>query len=137
VSKKLTREQIAEIEREVVTMRDAILAKKNESPDPFRRAMIDLLRNNVPINMPLSQYMRDRMANELERLWWPKGGRPALVPPETLCYFVDTFETFNRERRVDRPRTTALEQARGHFGYCSVEGVRKAMQPSRNRKPRG
>jgi hypothetical protein len=117
-------------------LRDAILAGKNESPDPFRRAMIDWLRNDVPINTPVSQYMRDRMAAELEQLWWPKAGRPALASPETLCYFVDTFETFNREDRVPRPRATALEQTRGYFGYRSVEGVRKAMQPSRHRRPK-
>jgi hypothetical protein len=105
--------------------------------DAFRRAMIDMLRNDVPIKMPLSQHMRDRMAAELEQLWWPKAGRPALASPENLRYLVNRIEALNREESVDRPRTTALKEAKEFFGYVSVESVRKAMQPSRNRKPRG
>jgi hypothetical protein len=104
--------------------------------DAFRRAMIDLLRNRVPINMPLSQYMRDQMAAELEQLWWPKAGRPALASPENLRYLVNRIEALNRGESVDRPRTRALEDAKEFFGYRSVEAVRKAMQPSRHRRPK-
>jgi hypothetical protein len=125
---------------ELDRLRDLIKDRMNytdKHQDAFRRAMIDMLRNDVPIKMPLSQHMRDRMAAELEQLWWPKAGRPALASPENLRYLVNRIEALNREESVDRPRTTALKEAKEFFGYVSVESVRKAMQPSRNRKPRG
>jgi hypothetical protein len=104
--------------------------------DDYRRAVLKLLRIWPCFGEPLARKMLNRVANELERLWWPKAGRPALVPPKTLRHFVNGFEAFNRKRGVDRPRTTALENAKELFGYRSVEAVRKAMQPSRHRRPK-
>jgi hypothetical protein len=92
--------------------------------DDYRRAVLKLLRTWPCFGEPLARKMLNRVANELELLWWPKAGRPALVPPKT------------RERGVDRPRTTALKDAKEFFGYRSIEAVRKAMQPSRHRRPK-
>jgi hypothetical protein len=110
----------------------------NKVKDAWQRAFLELLRNHQRLGIPLSQEMLNRAADELELFWWPdpKAGRPALVPPKTLRYFVFECEAINRKRGVDRPRTTALEEAKELFGYRSVESVRKAMQPSRHRRPK-
>jgi hypothetical protein len=104
--------------------------------DDYRRAVLKLLRTWPCFGEPLARKMLNRVANELDRLWWPKAGRPALVPPKTLRYFVNAFEAINRKRGVNQPRTTALKDAKELFGYRSVEAVRKAMQPSRHRRPK-
>jgi hypothetical protein len=104
--------------------------------DEYRRAVLKLLRTWPCFGEPLARKMLNRVANELARLWWPKAGRPALVPPKTLRYFVNAFETINRREGIDQPRTTALKEARELFGYRSVETTRKAMQPSRRRRPK-
>jgi hypothetical protein len=106
-----------------------------------RRAVLKLLRTwpcfGEPQDQKLARKMLNRVANELERMWWPKAGRPALVPPKILRYYVDAFEAINRKQGVvHQPRTTALKDAKELFGYRSVEVVRKAMQPSRHRRPK-
>jgi hypothetical protein len=110
----------------------------NKVKDAWRRAFLELLRNHQRLGIPLSQEILNRAADELELFWWPdpNAGRPALVAPKTLRYFVDKFEAINRKRGVDQPRTTALKKAKEFFGYRSVESVRKAMQPSRHRRPK-
>jgi hypothetical protein len=104
--------------------------------DAWRRAFLELLRNHQRLGIPLSQEMLNRAADELERVWWPGAGRPARCSPKILRYYVDETEAINRKRGVDRPRTTALKEAKEFFGYRSVETVRKAMQPSRHRRPK-
>jgi hypothetical protein len=104
--------------------------------DDYRRAVLKLLRIWPCFGEPRARKMLNRVANELARLWWPKAGRPALVPPKTLRYFVNAFETINRREGIDQPRTTALKDAKELFGYRSVETTRKAMQPSRRRRPK-
>jgi hypothetical protein len=108
----------------------------NKVKDVWQRAFLELLRNHQRLGIPLSQEMLNRAADELERLWWPKAGRPALVPPKTLRHYVDGFEAIYRQRGDGQPRTTALKGAKEFFGYVSVESVRKAMQPSRHRRPK-
>ena len=103
--------------------------------DAWQRAFLKLLRDHERLGIPLSQEMLNRAADELEQVWWPKAGRPARCSPKFLRYYVDETEAINRKRGVDRPRTTALEEAKKLFGYVSVESVRKAMQPSRHRRP--
>jgi hypothetical protein len=104
--------------------------------DRWQRAFLKLLRDHERLGIQLSQEMLNRAADELERVWWPEVGRPARTTPKFLRYYVDLFEALNRERGVDRPRTTALEEAKEFFRYRSVESVRKAMQPSRHRRPK-
>jgi hypothetical protein len=117
--------------------------------DAFRRAMINMLRNDggrPPINMPLSQHMRDQMAAELEQLWWPdreaEKRRRRLIETEVRRTMLEKAEAHNRERGVPRPRSTAKEEMARFFGYSSGEAMRKDLQPNRvnrrsRRKPRG
>jgi hypothetical protein len=106
---------------------------KGKLKDAWRRAFLKLLRDHERLGIPLRQEMLNLAADELERVWWPEAGRPARCSPKFLRRYVDKAEALNRERGVDRPRTTALEQAKEMFGYVSVESVRKAMQLSRHR----
>jgi hypothetical protein len=109
---------------------------KGEMADADRRAVLKLLHTWPCLGEPQARKMLNRVAGELERLWWPKAGRVALVSPKNLRHFVDAFEAINRKRGVYRPRTTALENAKELFGYRSTETVRRAMQPARRRRPK-
>jgi hypothetical protein len=105
--------------------------------DAVRCALVELLREHRRCpDIPLSPQVVNLIADELERPRGPKAGRPALVSPEVLRASVEVFEALNRERVVARPRTTALNDAKEHYGYRSVDAVRKAMQPSRRRRRR-
>jgi hypothetical protein len=129
---------------ELDSLRDLIKDRMNytdKHQDAFRRAMIDMLRNDVPIKMPLSQHMRDRMAAELEQLWWPDPGsekrRRRLIETEVRRWMLEQAETDNRERGVPRPRSAAKEEMARLFGYSSGEALRKDLQANRlNRRPR-
>jgi hypothetical protein len=119
----------------------AILEKRDELHDTFRRAMLDLLRNGVPIYMPVSQYMRDKMADELEQLWWPDPKavkrRRRLLDAEVRRTMLEFAEAHNRQNGVERPRSAAKEEMARFFGYSSGEALRKDLQPHRvNRRPR-
>jgi hypothetical protein len=119
----------------------AILEKRDELHDTFRRAMLDLLRYGVPINMPLSQYMRDKMADELEQLWWPdpkaEKRRRRLAKAETNRVLLEMAEDINRQCGVKRPRSVAKDQIAELLGRSSGEALRKALQEHRvNSKPR-
>ena len=105
--------------------------------DAVRCALVELLRKcrQCP-GIPLSPQVLDLIADELERPRGPKSGRPALVSPEILRCSVEVFEAINRKQGADQPRTTALNDAKEHFGYRSVGAVRKAMQPSRHHRPK-
>jgi hypothetical protein len=104
--------------------------------DAVRCALVELLRERRQCpDIPLSPQILDLIADELEPRG-PKAGRPALGSPEVLRDSVDVFEAINRKQGVDRPRTTALKDAMEHYGYRSVAAVRKAMQPSRRRRPK-
>jgi hypothetical protein len=100
--------------------------------DAVRCALVELLREH---RRPLSQQVLDLIADELERPR-PKSGRPVLVSQEVLRASAEVFEAINRKRGVARPRTTALEDAKKHFGFSSAEAVRKALQPSRRHRPK-
>jgi hypothetical protein len=72
--------------------------------DDYRRAVLKLLRIWPCFGEPLARKMLNRVANELARLWWPKAGRPALVPPKTLRYFRERVRDHQSARRY-RPTT--------------------------------
>jgi hypothetical protein len=117
-----------------------ILEKRDELHDTFRRAMLDMLRNGVPIYMPISQYMRDKMADELEQLWWPNPKavkrRRRLLEAEAKRWVLEQAEALNRQRRVKRPRSEALDEVAKVLGHNSGKALNKALQPNRvNRRP--
>jgi hypothetical protein len=111
----------------------------NKRQDAFRQAIIDLLRNSVPINMLVSQYMREQAAAELERLWRPEVEklRSRLRKAEERRWMLEKAEALNRQEGVERPRSAAKKEMARFFGYSSGEALRKDLQPNRvNRRPR-
>ena len=106
--------------------------------DTYRRAFVDLLRNDIP----LSQATRDLMAGELERLWWPdpeaKKRARRLMRATVIRRDLEVSIAKNKREGVKRPVKEAKDKIAKHWGHHSGEALRKALQPSRaNRRPRG
>jgi hypothetical protein len=114
------------------------LCKDADKIDTYRRAILELLRDWQRLDVPLSQQTSNLVANELERLWWPKiGKRRRLAEAEILREAVDRDEILYREMGEEQPRSKAKNEVAGDYSYASGETLRKALQVNRvNRKTR-
>lgn len=109
--------------------------------DDYRRGVLKLLRTWPCFGEPLARKMLNRVANELERLWWPSATaekqRRRLWEAPLLRDILDIMTEENRQAGVSAPRTAAKEELAEWVGHASAEALRKALQPNRvNRRPR-
>jgi hypothetical protein len=109
--------------------------------DDYRRVVLKLLRTWPCFGEPLARKMLNRVANELERLWWPSATaekqRRRLWEAQLLRKLLDIMTEENRQAGVSAPRAAAKEELAEWVGHASAEALRKALQPNRvNRRPR-
>jgi hypothetical protein len=105
--------------------------------DMYRRALLDLLRNCLRMNIPLSQSMLDQTAAELEREWWPEQAaekRRAEMRrgrAELKRKHLQRVEAINRKRGVEHPRRMAKEEVARVWAHNSGDALRKSLQTAR------
>lgn len=102
-----------------------------------KRAILDLLRSSIP----LGRIMRDSVADELARLWWPDPEAEKRAHRQMKAYVMraDLEVAIAENRRkgsTETPVKKAKDEVAKHWKLHSGEALRKALQPNRvNRRP--
>jgi hypothetical protein len=105
--------------------------------DTYRLRLVDLLRSDIP----LSRFMRDWTATELERAWWPNPEAEKRSHQQVKAIVMrgdlEAAIAANKRKGVKRPVTEAKDEIARHWGHRNGEALRKALQANRvNRRPR-